>query len=156
MKKYDRNYEVIRDFLDEGKKEVDIAKKFSISRQRVHQILKRNGVNTTQELQDRRMQSMGYCLNCYKLIPPKRKFCNTECFSAFHRIPVKCANCGKVFSKPLSQVEEGQADCCSSECKYTYIGKLMKGGRKIGRKKAQAIEARKTSKKAKRSTDTHI
>lgn len=58
------------------------------------------------------------CLNCEKLIHPKKKYCNKVCFTEHRQINLKCENCGKDFHvNDAWRVKQGKVKYCSEECK---------------------------------------
>jgi len=69
----------------------EIARKLKISRQRVHQILKQEGLPTKHRIQ----KYLYECPVCGTV--STFKFCTDECKKKWRHIPVVCSQCGKLF-----------------------------------------------------------
>jgi Helix-turn-helix domain of resolvase len=85
-----------------------IAKIVGISRQRVYQILKEEGLPTVSKrdgttipllINKRRLSCV--CPVCGKL--SSRKYCSNECKNKWNEIPVICSKCGKLFFRNKRQ-----------------------------------------------------
>jgi len=91
----------------------DIACKIGVSRQRVHQILKKNNLPTRHC-----SQKISYeCQACGNI--SAHKFCSVECRTKWYQIPVICTNCGKLFIRRPSLLLRHHSEhlFCSRECK---------------------------------------
>ena len=75
----------------------EIARKINISRQRVHQILKDEGLPTKHQIRKYLYQ----CPVCGTISP--FKFCSIECKKQWQRIPIICTRCGKLFFRDRHQ-----------------------------------------------------
>ncbi len=73
-----------------------IAAKFGISRQRVEQILKQEGLPT------KRLYLKHPCKQCGNEIPLNQKFCNRKCHREFCKITLVCNECETVFKRRRS------------------------------------------------------
>ena len=90
----------------------DIADNLGISRQRVHQILKKEDLRTKHYTQKTRFE----CQVCGKT--SSHKFCSVECKKKWHEIPVTCTTCGKLFTRSRRQLLAHYKEFlfCSREC----------------------------------------
>lgn len=106
----------------------DIATHTKISRERVRQILKEEGLSTT----NYNYKPTSHCLNCGQEIPSPisqpRIFCSQACFSRYHTILVECSQCGKLFtirqSALLARTKRNKTSMifCSNKCHGTVVG----------------------------------
>lgn len=104
-----------------------IGKKTGVTRQRVDQILKDEGLPT------RHQRQTWLCNYCRKVMSRNRLFCSTECFHEYHYVWLACEECGCLFSRKLSQVRHtltnphGSGDkalfFCTKRCKSRHAGK---------------------------------
>ena len=99
----------------------EIAREAGVSRQRVYQILKQEGLPTKQKIKKYRYQ----CPVCGAISP--KKLCSEECKIKWRQIPIICTECGKLFFRYYSQL---LADChrsrvnaffCSKECRNKWF-----------------------------------
>ena len=121
-----------------------IGNDVSVSRERVRQILAREGLPTAAYKPKQRY----YCMYCGKIIENKNKcFCNMECHKAYSLIPLTCGSCGEVFYRTISQLWSSMyrhntngtsqvAYFCSKKCNGVWTGK------NYGFKKGHDINAR--------------
>jgi len=75
----------------------EIASKVNISRQRVYQILREEGLPTKRYLK----MTQYACAVCGTI--STHKFCSDECKKKWHQIPVICTRCGKLFIRNRHQ-----------------------------------------------------
>ena len=75
----------------------EIARKINISRQRVHQILKDEGLPTKHQIRKYLYQ----CPVCGTISP--FKFCSKQCKKQWQMIPIVCTRCGKLFFRDRHQ-----------------------------------------------------
>ena len=96
----------------------DIADNLGISRQRVHQILKKEDLRTKHYTQKTRFE----CQVCGKT--SSHKFCSVECKKKWHEIPVTCTTCGKLFTRSRRQLLAHYKEFlfCSRECFGKWTG----------------------------------
>jgi len=97
-----------------------IAERTGLTRQRVWQILKGEGMTT------RRIHR--YCANCNAPMPRKdRKFCSSRCRAEFRRgITLTCDWCGGKFTRQRWDVKGKRKrgykhHFCSKTCFYDYL-----------------------------------
>ena len=76
----------------------EIASKVGISRQRVYQILRAEGLPTKHHLKKTRYA----CAVCGTI--SAHKFCSDECKKKWQQIPVICTRCGKLFIRSRHQL----------------------------------------------------
>ena len=76
----------------------EIAMKVGISRQRVFQILQREGLPTGHPIKKLQYQ----CPVCGNISP--RKFCCNKCKKKWQQVPIVCTRCGKLFLRKLTRV----------------------------------------------------
>lgn len=68
-----------------------IGTELGVTRERVRQILKKNGLETC------KYREFNYCDNCGGKARHNNKFCSSvECRLDYYRIDLKCAQCGKI------------------------------------------------------------
>lgn len=73
----------------------EIAKKVGVSRQRVYQILQKDGFPTKHQHYVRK--NLYECPVCGTT--SEHKFCSDACKNKWQQIPVICSRCGKLFSR---------------------------------------------------------
>jgi len=114
MKKEERNKEIIK-LVKEGKTYQEIGERFGISRQRVQQIAKKEGIKKERKKKYK-------CIVCGKEIKTQRKYCNT-CRENLKKPTFICINCGKFFRRYLSEAKVKNIRFCSDKCRLEYITK---------------------------------
>jgi hypothetical protein len=90
----------------------EIATTLRVSRQRVHQILKKHNLQTRHYA-----HKISYeCPACGNI--SKHKFCSIECWKKWHQIPVICSYCGKLFTRRQAELLGHHREhlFCSREC----------------------------------------
>lgn len=101
-----------------------IGRKLGITRERVRQIL------TSEKLPTRHITLHYVCNQCGKVMTKGQKiFCSIECFRAFHHITLICDECGKPFSRLMSdavnQFKQGNKEnkklFCSKKCQGLWL-----------------------------------
>lgn len=114
----------------------DIGDKVGLSRERVRQILTRDGLVTKHVV-----RQTYYCMNCGKptrnmprrwrrYIVDNEVFCNGTCAKEFHTLTLTCSTCGKVFKRPAGEVinaaqhplHKGGLIFCSKVCHGRWLG----------------------------------
>lgn len=104
----------------------EVAKRFNLSRQRIHQIAKKHGIESEQI----KSHVSRCCSNCGQVIPKgqvrdKRLRCQ-DCTTPL----ISCSNCGKLFRRHVGSIiravqgngrYKGQAFLCSWECRNAWM-----------------------------------
>lgn len=98
----------------------EIAKRVGISRQRVYQILRKDGFPTKHRVHKNQYE----CLVCGT--PSEYKLCSKKCKKKWQQIPVTCTRCGKLFFRNKHEFlhnykNHGFALFCSRHC----VGKWL-------------------------------
>lgn len=98
----------------------EIAKKVGISRQRVYQILRKDGFPTRRRV----LKNQYECLVCGAVT--EHKFCSKECKIKWKQIPVVCTRCGKLFLRNRSQLlnnyrRHDSTLFCSKHCSGKWL-----------------------------------
>ena len=97
------------------------------------------------------------CGNNFQTIVESQIYCCNECkgVSQQKRVECTCDNCGKSFTRIISEVKKNKHNFCSNECKYDYIGwnlndiKILKDNyNKISKNKIQELLSKNYSIKA--------
>jgi hypothetical protein len=99
----------------------EIAKRVGMSRQRVFQILREEGLPTKHCVIIKKYQ----CLECGAVSP--HKFCSDECKKKWREIPIICNGCGKLFFRDVTQFlhnyrKHNHALFCSRNCANRWLG----------------------------------
>ena len=108
-----------------------IGDKYGVTREWVRQILSQEGLPTAAIIE----KHLIYCLNCGKETSTP-KFCNLDCFSAYHHIEVVCSQCDKLFplrrSTLIAHVKRNTSGLlfCSMRCQGKWASKNYGWGRK--------------------------
>ena len=105
---------------------IKLAELVGITRERVRQILKKEGLTTKFE-EDYPVRPPTFCLTCGNVTPTRgRKYCSKECYVR-KRVVISCAECGKRMEfRPsehrarLRQTTSGKL-FCSRSCFYTVL-----------------------------------
>jgi predicted transcriptional regulator len=98
----------------------EIAQKVGISRQRVHQILQKEGLSTKHKTKKCRYK----CPVCGTI--STWKFCSVECKRKWQLIPIICSRCGNLFTRNKYQFlnnyrHHGNALFCSKHCAGKWL-----------------------------------
>lgn len=99
-----------------------IARSVGITRERVRQILKENGLFTVRN----GIVIEKKCPVCGKVMSGTKsqlyKNCSTECARASQgkKVPLVCDNCGKHFIRKSSEVIRSNTHYCSPECYHSF------------------------------------
>jgi DNA-binding XRE family transcriptional regulator len=103
----------------------EIANIVGISRQRVFQILREEGLPTKHY---NSLKKYNYqCPVCGTISP--HKFCSNECKKKWQQVPVICSRCGKLFFRDLTQFlhnyrDHSQSLFCSKDCAAKWLGEM--------------------------------
>jgi hypothetical protein len=102
----------------------EIARLVGISRQRVFQILQKEGL-ATKHLVMKINKYQYHCLECGKI--STNKFCSDECQNQWQQIPIVCTGCGKLFFRNVHRFlanyhYHNNALFCSKDCQSKWIG----------------------------------
>ncbi len=104
-----------------------IGNKYGISRERVRQVLAKQGA-ITKHYHEKILYT---CLNCGKVTPNKSGICSKKCKTDYNQITLICDNCGKLFNRVKNDIirasnnenYKGHQFCnntCFGEYKRTY------------------------------------
>jgi transcription elongation factor Elf1 len=98
----------------------EIAKRVGVSRQRVYQILHKDGFPTKRRV----LKNQYECLVCGAA--SEHKFCSKECKINWKQIPVVCTRCGKLFLRNRNQLlnnyrRHNDALFCSKHCSGKWL-----------------------------------
>ena len=104
----------------------EIAKKVNISRQRVFQILKDEGLPTGHQICGK-PQQIYKCPVCG--IKSPHELCSDECRKKWSEVPVICTRCGKLFNRNRHQFfsnyhHHSDGLFCSKVCAGKWYGEL--------------------------------
>jgi len=150
MKHEKRDAEIVRMRCEDKWTLQEIADKFSLTRERVRQILERHGITCTSfKSLDQRVKKVTVpCLMCGVGIPTmpsrvkswKRPFCSEGCKEDYFFPMVECANCGKQFRRPRYIVRQNKRDkrysgkyFCTTGCFRAYQKKGEENHPKLAR-----------------------
>ena len=104
----------------------EIANRVGVSRQRVHQILKKEGIPTGHRIRTKQIKKISYnCPMCGTV--SSFKFCSDECKKKWQEIPVVCTRCGKLFTRDRHQfftnyLHHNDGLFCSKVCAGKWYG----------------------------------
>jgi len=110
-----------------------IGDEVGLSRERVRQILKKEGLTTAHYIES---PYKFFCPECGK--PTRWKFCNKQCRDKYLYIPVTCDNCGKINYRLQSTVLYRVKNklnlynghyFCNKRCQGQWMGKQNKAVR---------------------------
>ena len=98
----------------------EIARNAGVSRQRVYQILKKEGLSAKHHIKKYQYE----CPVCGT--SSTHKFCSYECKIKWRQIPIICTRCGKLFLRYQSQfltdyLHHSDALFCSKECRSKWL-----------------------------------
>ena len=117
----------------------EIAKRVGMSRQRVFQILREEGLPTKHCVNIKNYQ----CLECGAVSP--HKFCSDECKKKWQQIPIICDGCGKLFFRNVTQFlhnyrKHNHALFCSNSCAHKWLVEMygFKSNGKLGKTNSPA------------------
>lgn len=104
----------------------EIGARVGVSRQRVSLILTRAGLPTRAVHPKKSWE----CPVCGRVT--EHRFCSDACLRAWHRVPLICDNCGKVYYRLRSTVTKAVANSrrhsfCSQRCHGAWLGKNFGG-----------------------------
>lgn len=103
-----------------------IGDKVGVSRERVRQILKRDGLKTKATSK----RKVYLCLNCGKELDGQRKkFCSRTCQYEYGHPLVECVECHKLFRVRIAQLLRYERSFCSRECHGRWMGKKFGKGK---------------------------
>jgi len=105
----------------------EIANSLGISRQRVFQILRDEGLPTKRYIKLKKR--LYQCLVCGRISP--REFCSDECKKKWHQIPIVCTRCGKLFFRNVTHLlhnyrQHNHGLFCGRRCATKWSGKQLK------------------------------
>jgi len=99
----------------------EIARNAGVSRQRVYQVLKKEGLPTKHNIKKDQYE----CPVCGNITA--KKFCSKECKIKWRQIPIICTECGILFFRYYSQLltdychGHTNAFFCSKECRNKWL-----------------------------------
>ena len=105
----------------------EIAKIVGVSRQRVFQILREDGLPTKHHVIIEKFQYQYQCLVCGTVSP--HKFCSDECKKKWQQIPVVCTRCGRLFFRNITQLlhnyrRHDKGLFCSKHCTAKWLAEI--------------------------------
>jgi hypothetical protein len=103
--------------------QTDIAKQVGVTKERVRQLLNKEGLNNVSQIREQKRLSRT-CIQCGEIRPnDNSKYCSRLCHRMAHRTIVYCSFCGAAKSRMLSEtkVYEGNKNkhkhfFCSRHC----------------------------------------
>jgi transcription elongation factor Elf1 len=105
----------------------EIARIANVSRQRVHQILKEEGLPTSHQIRIKNQikKNLYECPVCGTLT--SLRFCSEECKKKWREVPVVCTRCGKLFIRDRHQFltnypQHNDGLFCSKVCTGKWYG----------------------------------
>jgi len=108
-----------------------IAEMVGLSRERVGQILRGNGLPTTSVQYGKKYKVEMECNHCHKKFQGDRHslFCSLKCVSDYHRVDLVCEICGVVFKRRYGEIRsrycEGRDTTdhifCSKKCQGKWL-----------------------------------
>jgi Mn-dependent DtxR family transcriptional regulator len=100
--------------------QAELARILGVSRQRVHELVKRLDLNHLMEPK----QWSFYCLDCGKPIRGRRRCrpCWRKLYGA-ERVSLSCDFCGKQFERKKSETRRHKFHFCSTSCRDNYAAR---------------------------------
>ena len=103
----------------------EIANTVGLSRQRVFQILREEGLPTKHFIRIKKYQYQ--CLLCGTISP--HKFCSNECQKKWQQVPVTCTRCGQLFYRNITQLlhnyrHHDKGLFCSKHCGAKWLAEI--------------------------------
>ena len=144
----------VKEALEEARREgrkvrvSALAKELGVSRQRIYQVIWREGLIDVVDWRKRREPRT--CVRCGVILRSRRKYCPI-CLSLKRReswVELRCDQCGRRFLRRRCVVERGKArgqvfHFCSKECRGKFAGQWSSrlGGLKPYKELARAVES---------------